>query len=200
MSQDLKLSCTCGKVQGMLRDVGPKEGGRFVCYCDDCRDFARLLGRGDDVLDAHGGTPVFQTRVDKLELTQGSDNLATLHMTEKPTMRWYSTCCDTPLFNTTSKATPAFLSVITACCDPANRDAALGPSRGDIMPEFADPPLRSAKRISMLKMMLGVAPRILRDTWGGAWRRSPLFDPETKEPIAKPRRVSAEERTQLANS
>ncbi|MEM7664629.1 MAG: DUF6151 family protein [Pseudomonadota bacterium] len=197
MAQDLAISCKCGEVRGMLHDVGPDEGGRYVCYCSDCRDFIRVLGRGGDVLDANGGTSVYQTRVGKLELTVGKDRLATLHMTEKPTTRWYSTCCNTPFFNTTNKAKPAFLSVITACCDEDRRDAVLGPSRGDILAKEAEPPLDQPNTVSTLKLVRSFLPRLLKDTFGKGWKQSPLFDPETREPIAKPRRVSQEERALL---
>lgn len=197
MTNDLAISCKCGAVRGVLHDVGPKQGNRLVCYCGDCRDFIRLLGRGDDVLDANGGVSVYQTRVAKLELMTGAEKLATLHMTDKPTMRWYAACCDTPFFNTLATAKPPFLSVITECCDADRRDDVLGPPNGHYLAEEAEPPLASPQKVSMFKLALGFVPRMLGDLLSGDWKKSPLFDAETKEPIAKPRRVSTEERQQL---
>ena len=56
---DLPLRCKCGHVRGVAVDVSPSTGFRFVCYCGDCQAFARFLRR-TDVLDAAGGTDIFQ--------------------------------------------------------------------------------------------------------------------------------------------
>ena len=196
-TSDLPFTCTCGKFRAVLHDVGPREGDRLTCYCSDCRDFVRVIGRAD-LLDANGGNAVYQTRVAKLEIIEGAELLATLHMTDKPTMRWYSTCCNTPLFNTLPKAKPAFLSVNTSAFDTAKVDAALGPSKGDFLAHEAEPPLENARPVSQFKLALGFIPRLFKDTFFGGWKKSPLFDPETREPLAKPRRVSAEERAAAA--
>ena len=200
MKQDLAIACTCGTVTGTLHDVGPGEGDRLTCYCSDCRDFVRLLGRGDDILDDHGGNAVYQTRVAKLELHTGADRLATLHMTEKPTMRWYAACCNTPFFNTAAKAKPPFLSVNLACCDADRRDAVLGPPKGQFLAHEAQPPIENPKAVSMFQLARGFFPRVIKDLLSGDWRKSPLFDPASKEPIAKPRRVTPEERAALGEA
>jgi len=197
MAEDIAISCRCGEVRGTLRYVGPREGDRYTCYRSDCRDFIRLLEHESEALDANGGVSVYQTRVGKLDLSAGTARLAALHMTEKSTVRWYSSCCNTPFFNTLDRAKPPFLSVVTVCCDEMRRDAVLGPSRGDIFPEEANPPLENPTRVSGLKLAAGFLPRIIKDSLGANWRQSPLFDPETKQPIANPRRISAEERASL---
>jgi hypothetical protein len=45
---------------GIVSDVSPSSGFRFVCYCKDCQAFARLLDSAD-ALDAAGGTDIFHT-------------------------------------------------------------------------------------------------------------------------------------------
>ena len=190
---DLPLSCTCGEFAAVLHDVGPKEGTRLVCYCDDCRDFLRVIDRAE-LLDEYGGNPVYQTRVAKLEIIGGADKLATLHMTDKPTMRWYTTCCRTPLFNTASKAKPAFLSVNIAAVDSKTADDILGPSQGRFASKFAERNLPAGQDRSVLWLALRAIPRVLRDTWSKAWKQFPLFDPVSREPLAAPRKVTREER------
>jgi hypothetical protein len=59
MPGELQLRCRCARVRGVARDVSPRHGLRLVCYCHDCRAFARFLERAD-VLDAAGGTDIFQ--------------------------------------------------------------------------------------------------------------------------------------------
>src|SRR5215469_9180782 len=59
MPIDLPLQCRCGYVRGAASKVAPSAGLRFVCYCRDCQAFSRFLDRSD-VLDAAGGTDIFQ--------------------------------------------------------------------------------------------------------------------------------------------
>jgi len=58
--EDLKLKCNCGKVTGILFNVKPRCGNRLVCYCKDCRNFAKYFDNADDILNEFGGTEIFQ--------------------------------------------------------------------------------------------------------------------------------------------
>ncbi len=200
MGQEISLSCSCGKLRGRLKEAGPDVGDRFICHCSDCRDFIRFLGKEEEALTDHGGVSVYQTRVAQLEITQGVDQLAAVHMTEKPTTRWYTTCCNTPVCNTLSKAKPAFLSLQTVVLDPERVDSVLGPSKGNIFPDEATPANPPGKSPSAIGMSLRFLPRILKDSFGSGWRKSPLFDAETKEPVAKPRHLTAEEKLRLGRT
>lgn len=197
MAQNVLISCSCGNVRGHLSEAGPDHGDHFTCYCSDCRDFVRLMGLEERALDDHGGVSVYQTRVGKMSIDAGLDHLAAVHMTDKPTTRWYASCCNTPFFNTINKAKPAFLSVVTTCLAANDTVEVLGPSRGNIFPEEADPPHPAGKSPSKFGMMLRFAPRIVKDTFGGDWRKSPLFDAETLEPIVEPRPLTQDERVRL---
>jgi hypothetical protein len=68
--------------------VSPSAGFRFVCYCTDCQAFARFLGR-PDVLDAAGGTDIFQMPPAHLKLPAGTDALRCLCLSAK-VLRWYT--------------------------------------------------------------------------------------------------------------
>jgi Family of unknown function (DUF6151) len=59
---DVVLGCRCGRERGVASHVSPSTGLRFVCYCNDCHAFARFLDRRD-VLNAAGGTDIFQNEV-----------------------------------------------------------------------------------------------------------------------------------------
>jgi len=63
-------------------DVSPTSGFRFVCYCTDCQVFARLLER-PDVLDAAGGTDIFQMPAGHVKLTAGADALRCLRLSSE---------------------------------------------------------------------------------------------------------------------
>ena len=92
MPFDLPLRCRCGHVRGVAREVSPSAGFRLVCYCTDCQGFARILQR-PDVLDAAGGTDIFQMPPGRLQFTAGADTLRCLCFSEK-VFRWYADCCN----------------------------------------------------------------------------------------------------------
>ena len=92
MSTRVDLRCQCGAVRGLANTVAPDTGMHVVCMCDDCQAFAHFLER-DDVLDASGGTAIFQLRPAQLEITAGREHLRCMRLSEKGLLRWYAGCC-----------------------------------------------------------------------------------------------------------
>ena len=125
--------------------VSPSSGFRFVCYCKDCQAFARFLDR-TDVLDAAGGTDIFQMAAGRVKLTAGAEALRCLRLSDK-VLRWFADCCHTPIGNTA--ATPRFpmVAVIHPFMDHAgdihSRDDVLGPPRCSLFDRSAIGPLPS---------------------------------------------------------
>ncbi len=108
---DLKLSCTCGAVQGVALNITPDTGNRVVCCCDDCQKFAAHLDREADVLDEFGGTDIYQTSQSQIKIHRGAENIRCLRLTSKGLYRWYTNCCKTPIGNTMNGGLP-FIGVI----------------------------------------------------------------------------------------
>jgi hypothetical protein len=79
---DFPLRCRCGHVRGVATEVAPSAGFRFVCYCMDCQAFARFL-EPPDVLDAAGGTDIFQMPMGRVKLIEGADALRCLRFSSK---------------------------------------------------------------------------------------------------------------------
>jgi hypothetical protein len=200
MAQDVSLKCSCGKVRCTLHNAGPENGDRFVCYCSDCRDFIRLLWRENDGLNDYGGVSVFHTRVGNLELVEGREQLASLHMTDKPLTRWYSQCCNTPFFSTSNKARKAFLSVNTSTIAEDELEQVIGEPTFNCFAIEATKPNPPGKSPSLLALIPRIMPRILKDSFGEGWRKSPLFDPQTHEPISTPRHLTPAEKQRLGRS
>jgi hypothetical protein len=92
------LQCRCGTLKGHVSRS--HVANRCVCYCRDCQAFAHFLGRADEILDASGGTDVIQTRAANVVFTEGKEALACMRLTPNGLLRWYSTCCNTPIGNT----------------------------------------------------------------------------------------------------
>ncbi len=198
MSCSLAIRCKCGKVEGELADVSPQAGNHAVCYCDDCQAFQHHLGMADSVLDANGGTHVFQTSPARLRFISGQAHVACLKLTPKGTLRWYASCCNTPIGNTMAAPGVAFVGLITACLDARDSDrvaSALGPVKGRIMGRYAKGDISHLDvhdKFPLTVLVPFVGSLIMRRLRGDH-RKSPFFDPSTAELIVAPRLLTREE-------
>jgi hypothetical protein len=189
-------------VRGVAQEVLPSAGFRFVCYCKDCQAFAQFLNR-PDVLDAAGGTDIFQMAPARIQIIAGADALRCLLLREKTrVLRWYADCCRTPIANTA--ATPRFPivalihSFIDAEASGRSRDEVLGPplcriyerSAIGLLPPKALAPPSVGVFINRASKMFGWWMR-------GLARPNPLFDDQTNAPISAPRALTPSERVAL---
>ena len=193
----LALQCRCGSVRGVAA-VSPSTGNHAVCYCDDCQAFAHFLGRANDVLDANGGTDIFQMSPAGLKLTAGVERVACIRLSSKGLLRWYASCCNTPIGNTMASSGVPFIGLIRAFArEPAG--AALGPIRARAFPHRAkgDQAAIPKDGSPAFVMILRIIGSILRWRLRGDHRRSPLFDATTGQPLATPRVLRDSERAEL---
>jgi hypothetical protein len=182
-------------------DVSPETGNRIVCYCDDCQAYAHFLGRFD-VLDAHGGTDIFQMTPAQLRITAGVECVRCLRLTDKGLVRWFAGCCKTPMANTVASPRVPFVGVVHCFMDHAahgrSRDDVLGPPVGFVQGRFAPggvPPHAHSRAPVGLVVR---AARLLAGAWiAGKSRPSPLFDPATGALIARPQVLAPGERERL---
>ncbi len=184
-------------MRAVLRGVAPEIGNHCVCYCRDCQAFAKALARVD-VLDANGGTDIFQLSQARFEFTQGTDRVACLRLTPKGLARWYASCCSTPIGNTLATRGIPFVGVIRAFVREPAGDA-LGPIRtrafrdsatGDVA---AIPPDNQSLWLMLLRMFGLMISWRLR----GDHKRSPFFDAASGAPLKAPRILTEDERAAL---
>jgi hypothetical protein len=191
----IPLRCRCGSVEGQ---VDTATGGLHVaCYCDDCQAYALALSR-PDVLDAWGGTDIWQAAPCSVTLTRGLDQLRCLRLTEQGMLRWHTGCCSTPVGNGMAAAKMPFIGLLHAfmALDPAARDAALGPPtrlQGRFATGAAPWPVHP-------KVPLGTMARtllfLLRGKLARRDRPTPFFDAAGR-PVVTPRVLLAAEREAL---
>ena len=187
---DLALACRCGTVRGLLRDAGPAVGTHLVCYCRDCRAYARHLGDAA-ALDEAGGTELFQTSAGRLRIDTGHDRIACLRMTARGPLRWYAACCGSALANTPPMAAIPFAGVVAARL-AGDRDA-LGPVIARVFTESAEPAAgKPPRKFGTGKVALRFARITLAARLAGEHRRHPFFPDGT--PLAPAAGLSAEER------
>lgn len=192
---DIPIKCSCGKFRAQLNNAGPRHGCHVVCYCDSCQAFARYLGREDEILDQNGGSEIYQASPGRLEILQGQEQLACVHLTEKPTLRWYADCCKTPIGNTLNTNKLPFIGLLHSCLDasdsPAGLDGLIGPVRARVNGDGAKGDT-SGLRISKsapLSIYWRFAILLLGTKLKGEHKKSPLFDHESGKPIVRPVRA-----------
>lgn len=190
MPTDLNFACRCGAVAGTLRDVVPKNLCHLICYCADCRAFARHMGRLDD-LEPGGGSPLVQVLPARIDIGQGADQIACLRLSDKGLHRWSAKCCNTPLANTpgTSKVP------LAGMWRPLFADmAAFGPVTTHGFTKMARPGQGGPKRDKgLLRMLGGLASRSIAAYMAGNARQSPFFAADGA-PVAVPQVLDAQAR------
>jgi|SRR6187549_2382060 len=194
---DLPLRCRCGAVRGVARGVSPVKVNHCFCYCDDCQAFVHFLGRAGDIFDEHGGTEITQMSQASVAFTAGTDKIAAVKLTSKGLMRWYASCCGTPIGNTLGTSAMPFIGVIHAFIDAPS--AALGPIRGRGWAKRAKGgraavPKDGMPDALMIARMLG---KLLKWRLRGDHKRSTLFDAVTGNPLVEPRVLDSVEREEL---
>lgn len=193
------LQCRCGTLQGVIADG--RGANRAVCYCRDCQAFAHFLGRAADVLDERGGSDIVQILPRKLTFTRGTEVLACMRLTPKGTLRWYASCCNTPVGNTVATPKWSFIGLLHSCLesDGQSLDAVFGPVRAWVNTKGArgEPKPKVAGVGPMVKWFLSTT---LRARFNGDYRRTPLFHADTGQPVVAPRVLTEVERANVMSA
>lgn len=129
MTKTVALQCECGELKGHVQVV-PKSFFHVHCLCCDCQKLATHLGSEARVLDEHGGSELFQTYPEYMQITEGQDQIACLRLSEKGLYRWYTRCCNTPIANTMTSWKMPFVGMsvkLMQFADEQEKQAVLGP-------------------------------------------------------------------------
>jgi len=182
----ISLGCQCGAVAGTATNVTPSSGTRVICCCSDCQTFAVHLGQEAKTLDEFGGTEIFQMSQSQLSIQKGQDNLRSMRLTKKGLLRWYTSCCNTPIGTTVSAKIP-FVGVTHNFINASDRDAVLGPVRSVVQTQHAigtpNYPRHSAR------FPLGITARIIRKMlmWRIQGKHKPsVFFGNDGRPVVRP--------------
>jgi hypothetical protein len=195
---EVALRCSCGTVRGVARDVAPGSINHCFCYCDDCQAFAHFLGRGDEILDAHGGTEIVQMSQGNVAFTAGVDKIAAIRLTDKGLVRWYASCCRTPLGNTMATSGMPFIGVVRVVID-APPAPVLGPIRGRGFAKRAKGGRAAVPKDGLpdAVMVLRMVAKLIGWRLRGDHKRSALFEVGTDRPLSPPRVLTSAEREEL---
>ena len=177
--------CDCGAVE---IEITPPKGTRALCYCRDCQAFLRHLDRLD-LTDHAGGTDLFQTTANSVRITRGDEKLAALRLSSKGPIRWYTSCCSTPMCNTGASRALPLASFTTA---GFKTQSAIGPVQAHVNLKGATAHVENPVG-SLRALIVAFLPRALKSLFTGAFRKSPFFDDKGRAKV-KPKRLSEAER------
>jgi hypothetical protein len=192
MTGDLPLRCRCGALEG--RVGSPDRAGRAICYCRDCRSFARWLGEPERTLDAAGGTEVLATLPRFVAFDSGLERLQCVSLTPRGLYRWYAACCRTPIGNTPRDPKLSYVGLVRGCVDVSADalDAAVGPARMRVSTDSALERMPSTPRETLRGLV-----KVVRNVGGarlsGGYRENPFFRAGTARPLVAPTVLSFEQ-------
>lgn len=191
-----KIQCQCRSLQGHIQGSGTCS--RVVCYCADCRAFTKYLNRADEVLDKQGGTEIVQVAQPRVVFSQGKEHLAAMRLSEKGLIRWYASCCNTPIGNTLSNPKIAFIGLIHSCLDHAKLEEDFGKNIAvvNVASAYGEPKPEQKGLFGTILRFIGI---VLPMRISGQYRKSPFFD-DSGNPIVSTTVLSREERKQLKST
>ena len=187
------LQCQCGALRGELSH--PQLALRGVCYCKDCRAYSHHLGAGARTHDALGGAEFVATQAKYVSFSEGTQHLACLSLSGKGLLRWYATCCNTPVGNTARNWKFPYVGLIHTClkAEPGAFERAFPQLHMRVNTASARqaPPPMALKTIVSLASFI---PRVMGGGITGAYRATPFFVSPTGEPVAAVVALSRAER------
>lgn len=177
------FQCACGRVRGSVES--PPRAVRGICYCRDCQAYARLTGQENDTLDADGGTEVVATQAPCVIFRAGKELLRCHSLDAGGLLRWYASCCGTPIANTLRNPRLPYVGLVHRCLGTArSRETAFGPVTMRLNIASALRPV-DAMRWRKFTSLLRFVPALLLARLTGASRRSAFFDAHG-QPVAVP--------------
>ena len=179
-----RFQCHCGTLRGELTE--PQRGVRAVCYCGDCQTYAHLLGQPQRVLDALGGTDVVAIPSRHVRFTSGTGTLACLSLSPKGILRWYASCCNTPIANTPRDWRLPYVGLVHTCLrqpDPLERSFPAVQMVVNTKHAKGAPPRVNA--LGGMARFARLALRMAAGRLGGGYKATPFFD-ASGVPVAEP--------------
>jgi Family of unknown function (DUF6151) len=193
------LRCRCGTFQGTVTHTDVANRG--VCYCRDCQAYAHALGNAEMILDNLGGSDVVATLQQNVTFTQGTEALACLSLTERGLLRWYASCCNTPIGNTRRGPKVSFVGLLHNCLDRSAKsvDEAFGPVRMRVNTKYAKGKVKGMP-LSTLTSVARFLGSVVRARMDGSYVRTPFFSGPHLQPVVIVKVLSPSELERAMNA
>ena len=186
------LQCRCGVFRGHV--VPSPTATRAVCYCNDCQAYARYLGT-TGVADEDGGTEVVASLPQYVHFSAGLDVLTCMSLSDGGLLRWYASCCNTPVGNTPRNPKVPYIGLVHSCLenDLTSIESSFGKLHIAVNTKSARNNVRStpiASTIGILRLMTAA----LGAQLSGAYKHNPFFVHGGRTPVHSVRVLSEAER------
>ena len=193
------LRCRCGTLRGIVNH--PEKVSRGVCYCKDCQAFAHFLGKTGDILDEMGGTDVMATLPKYVTFTRGLEVLACMSLTEAGMLRWYASCCNTPIGNTPRDFKTSHVGLIHTCLEDPSRtlQGSFGPVRMRVNTKHAKGKPKSMP-LSTVTSILRFMSSLIRARLDGSYKSTPFFNSDRGTPVVPPKVLTRNERQRIMDA
>jgi hypothetical protein len=193
------LQCRCGTLKGY---VSPSDvSTRAVCYCKDCQAFAHFLERpADAVLNELGGTEIVATLPRHVHFTQGLEALVCMSLSERGLLRWYTSCCNTPIGNTPRDFKTSYVGLVHCCL--AKRAPSLQDSFGSVRMVLQTNSAKGTVKstpMSNLVSLLKIVKSVIAARVSGGYKSNPFFVGGSGTPIKRPRVLTKAERARVTS-
>jgi hypothetical protein len=191
------LRCKCGTLRGQVSH--PEKCTRMVCYCKDCQAFAHYLGNAGDILDPLGGTDIIAVHPQNVNFTDGQHALACMSLSQAGMLRWYASCCNTPIGNTSRDIRMAYVGLVHSCLEGASSSMTrvFGPVRMRTATKSAKGPVESSA-LAAVATIARIALAVIGGRLSGSYKSTPFFHADKGTPVVEPKVLTREERARLA--
>jgi hypothetical protein len=121
-----------------------------------------------------------------------------MSLSERGLLRWYASCCNTPIGNTPRNPKVPYVGIVHSCLDAIapSLESSFGRLRIAVNTKSARSKVRSTPIAStaglLIPMMSLIGARL-----SGAYKTNPFFVPGSSTPIRQPRVLSDVEREQV---
>ena len=132
---------------------------------------------------------------------QGLEALACMSLSDRGLLRWYTSCCNTPIGNTPRDFKTPYVGLIESCLksNSPSLQESFGPVRIVFNTKSAWGRVKSTP-VSSLVAMLGLMKSVIGTRLSGAYKRNPFFGGEMGTPVARPRELTKAERERVTNA
>jgi hypothetical protein len=151
------------------------------------------------MLDSFNGTDIVAVRPRYVSFTSGIDKLACMSLSPTGTLRWYSSCCKTPIGNTPRDFKTSHVGLVHDCLESGGIpiERSFGPIKMRVNRQGAS---KVPPRNAPLDFGIAMAKYLASMAWTrftGQYRTNPFFNTTSGQPIVSPHVVSAAERAKL---
>jgi len=148
-----------------------------------------------------GGTDVVATLPKHVAFTHGLEALACMSLTEKGMLRWYASCCNTPIGNTPRDFKVSHVGLVHTCLEDPSRtlDSSFGPVRMRVNTKNAKGRPKSMP-ISTIVSVLRFMTSLIRARLDGSYKDTPFFVSDRGIPVVPPKVLTRGERDRLMSA